>query len=45
MDYVIKGLEDGAKIASRFIGKDDREMFFSMYLNTKIMSLLFTGVM
>src|SRR5699024_9362829 len=27
--------EDGAKIASRFIGRDDREVFFVMCLNTK----------
>lgn len=34
-DYVIKGPQDGAKIASRFIGNDDREVFFVMCLNTK----------
>ncbi|HLR91507.1 MAG TPA: DNA repair protein RadC [Atopostipes sp.] len=33
--YVIKGPQDGAKIASRFIGNDDREVFFVMCLNTK----------
>lgn len=35
VDYVIKGPQDGAKIASRFIGNDDREVFFVMCLNTK----------
>ena len=35
VDYVIKGPQDGVKIASRFIGNDDREVFFVMCLNTK----------
>lgn len=33
--YMIKGPQDGADIASRFIGRDDREAFFVMCLNTK----------
>ena len=32
---MIKGPQDGAEIASRFIGRDDREVFFVMCLNTK----------
>src|SRR5699024_12152791 len=32
---IIRSPEDGAKIASRFIGRDDREVFFVMCLNTK----------
>jgi len=35
VDYIICSPEDGAKIASRFIGRDDREVFFVMCLNTK----------
>ncbi|MFJ8450684.1 JAB domain-containing protein [Aerococcus viridans] len=35
IDYIIRSPEDGAKIASRFIGRDDRELFFVMCLNTK----------
>lgn len=35
VNYMIKGPEDGAEIASRFIGRDDREVFFVMCLNTK----------
>lgn len=35
VDYIIRSPEDGAKIASRFIGRDDREVFFVMCLNTK----------
>lgn len=35
LNYMIKGLQDGADIASRFIGCDDREVFFVMCLNTK----------
>src|SRR5690625_2644844 len=35
VDYIIRIPEDGAKIASRFIGRDDREEFFVMRLNTK----------
>lgn len=35
VNYVIKGPQDGADIASRFIGRDDREVFFVMCLNTK----------
>ncbi|PEB42246.1 JAB domain-containing protein [Bacillus pseudomycoides] len=33
--YVIHTTEDGAKVASKFIGDDDREVFFVMCLNTK----------
>ncbi|MBM0845350.1 DNA repair protein RadC [Staphylococcus saprophyticus] len=35
VNYMIKSPEDGAEIASRFIGRDDREVFFVMCLNTK----------
>ena len=35
VNYMIKGPQDGAEIASRFIGRDDREVFFVMCLNTK----------
>ncbi|CAI9387541.1 hypothetical protein BACSP_02026 [Bacillus sp. T2.9-1] len=35
VDYIIRSPEDGAKIASSFIGRDDREVFFVMCLNTK----------
>ena len=35
VNYIIRSPEDGAKIASRFIGHDDREVFFVMCLNTK----------
>src|SRR5690625_6522022 len=35
VNYMIKGRQDGADIASRFIGRDDREVFFVMCLNTK----------
>ncbi len=35
VNYMIKGPKDGAEIASRFIGRDDREVFFVMCLNTK----------
>jgi len=35
VDYGIRSPEDGANIASRFIGRDDREVFFVMCLNTK----------
>lgn len=35
VNYIIRSPEDGAKIASRFIGRDDREAFFVMCLNTK----------
>ncbi|WP_301421156.1 JAB domain-containing protein [Mammaliicoccus lentus] len=35
VNYMIKGPQDGADIASRFIGRDDREVFFVMCLNTK----------
>src|SRR5699024_8010602 len=34
VNYIIRSPEDGAKIASRFIGRDDREVFFVMCLNT-----------
>jgi DNA repair protein RadC len=33
--YIVRSPEDGAKIASQFIGDDDREVFFVMCLNTK----------
>jgi DNA repair protein RadC len=33
--YIVRSPEDGAKIASQFIGDDDREVFFVMNLNTK----------
>ncbi|QXJ40656.1 hypothetical protein BV455_04033 (plasmid) [Parageobacillus caldoxylosilyticus] len=33
--YVIRCPEDAAKTAARFIGDDDREVFFVMCLNTK----------
>lgn len=32
---IIRTPEDGAKIARKFIGEDDREIFFVMCLNTK----------
>lgn len=32
---MVKCPKDGAKIATRFIGRDDREVFFVMCLNTK----------
>src|SRR5699024_12589802 len=35
VNYIIRRPEDGAKIASRFIGRDDREVFFVMCVNTK----------
>ncbi|MDA5328272.1 JAB domain-containing protein [Enterococcus lactis] len=35
VDYVIRGPEDGAKVATRLIGRDDREVLFVMCLNTK----------
>lgn len=35
VNYMIKGPKDRAEIASRFIGRDDREVFFVMCLNTK----------
>src|SRR5690625_6412061 len=35
VDYIVRSPEDGAKIACRFIGRDDREVFFVMCLNTK----------
>ena len=35
VNYMIKGPQDGADIASCFIGRDDREVFFVMCLNTK----------
>ncbi len=28
VNYIIRSPEDGANIASRFIGRDDREVFF-----------------
>ncbi|MEK4710054.1 JAB domain-containing protein [Bacillus sp. FSL R10-2780] len=33
VNYSIRSPEDGAKIASRFIGRDDREVFKSAILN------------
>ena len=33
--YIVRSPEDGAKIASQFIGDEDREVFFVMCLNTK----------
>src|SRR6476659_8136740 len=33
--YIVRSPGDGAKIASQFIGDDDREVFFVMSLNTK----------
>ncbi|MBZ3636451.1 JAB domain-containing protein [Enterococcus faecium] len=35
VNYIIRSPEDGAKITSRFIGRDDREVFFVMCLNTR----------
>lgn len=36
VNYTIRSpKDDGAEIASRFIGRDDREVFFVMCLNTK----------
>src|SRR5699024_12647969 len=35
VNCIIRSPEDGAKIASRFIWRDDREVFFVMSLNTK----------
>ena len=35
INYIIRSPEDGAKITSRFIGRDDREVFFVMCLNTR----------
>lgn len=32
---IVRSPEDGAKIARKFIGDDDREVFFVMCLNTK----------
>ncbi|MCQ6267770.1 DNA repair protein RadC [Fictibacillus sp. WQ 8-8] len=33
--YIIRSPQDGAQIATSFIGEDDREVFFVMCLNTK----------
>src|SRR5690606_4444227 len=33
--YIIRSPQDGADIASKFIGDEDREVFFVMCLNTK----------
>jgi DNA repair protein RadC len=33
--YIVRSPEDGAKIASQFIGDEDREVLFVMCLNTK----------
>ncbi|MGJ5638417.1 hypothetical protein ACSBQ0_17295 [Bacillus altitudinis] len=35
VNYINRSPDDGAKIASRFIGRDDREVFFVIYLNTE----------
>ena len=35
VNYTIKGPKDGAEIASRFIRRDDREVFFVMCLNQR----------
>jgi len=35
VNYMIKGSKDVAEIASRFIRRDNREVFFVMCLNTK----------
>jgi DNA repair protein RadC len=37
INYIIRSPEDGAKITSRFIVRDDREVFIVMCLNSKIM--------
>ena len=33
--YIVRSPEDAAKVATTFIGDDDREVFFVMCLNTK----------
>jgi DNA repair protein RadC len=33
--YIVRSPQDGADIASKFIGDEDREVFFVMCLNTK----------
>ncbi|WP_408011328.1 JAB domain-containing protein [Pseudalkalibacillus sp. A8] len=33
--HIIRSPEDGARVATGFIGEDDREVFFVMCLNTK----------
>ncbi|MBT2710522.1 DNA repair protein RadC [Pseudomonas sp. ISL-84] len=33
--YIVRSPEDGAKAAAKFIGDEDREVFFVMCLNTK----------
>lgn len=33
--FIVRSPEDAAKVASEFIGEDDREIFFVMCLNTK----------
>jgi DNA repair protein RadC len=33
--YIVRSPQDGADIAARFIGDEDREVFFVMCLNTK----------
>jgi DNA repair protein RadC len=33
--YIVRSLEDGAKVAANFIGDEDHEVFFVMCLNTK----------
>jgi|SRR5699024_92091 len=35
VDYIVRSPEEGANIASRFIGRDNREVFLVMCLNTK----------
>lgn len=34
-NYIVRSPQDGAILASKFIGDDDREVFFVMCLNTK----------
>lgn len=33
--YIVRSPQDGANVASKFIGDEDREVFFVMCLNTK----------
>lgn len=33
--YIVRSPQDGADVASKFIGDEDREVFFVMCLNTK----------
>lgn len=34
-EYIIRSPQDGANVAAKFIGDEDREVFFVMCLNTK----------